>query len=100
MRIQIMRKRQDDTGDFRHLGIKDFENVEDGEVAAFDDVGHGHRSPISTNRKRKAGSPLDRPLEGKQRHNQHHMLREDRNKLARHGYLERDQKRHVQENHV
>ncbi|XP_057474169.1 cyclin-T1-3-like isoform X1 [Actinidia eriantha] len=93
-------KRQDDGGDLRHQGMKDFENVEDGEVATFDNVGHGHRSPISTNRKRKAGSPLDRSSEGKQRHNHHHILPDDRNKLARHGYSERDPKRHVQENHV
>ncbi|KAF5949503.1 hypothetical protein HYC85_011496 [Camellia sinensis] len=56
-----------------HQGMKgqsshgqDFENVEEGELAGFDDAGHGYRSPKSSNRKRKAGSPLDRPLEGKQ----------------------------------
>ncbi|KAI8553158.1 hypothetical protein RHMOL_Rhmol06G0323100 [Rhododendron molle] len=86
----------------------DSQNVEEGEVAALDDVGHGYRSPKSSNRKRKAGSPPDRPIEGKQRsdyahrshHHSHHDLPDDRNRLARLGYTERDPKRHVQENHV
>jgi cyclin T len=86
-------------------------NVEEGELAASVDVdvGHGYRSPVPSNRKRKAGSPLERPpLEGKQRHDyvpgshhhNHHAFPEDRNRLGRLGYSERDQKRHVQENHV
>ncbi|XP_058208800.1 cyclin-T1-3-like isoform X2 [Rhododendron vialii] len=85
-------------------------NVEEGELAASVDVdaGHGFRSPVSSNRKRKAGSPLERPLEGKQRHDyvpgshhhNHHAFPEDRNRLGRLGYSERDQKRHLQENHV
>lgn len=57
----------------------------------------------------RRGSPLERPLlEGKQRHDyvpgshhhNHHAFPEDRNRLGRLGYSERDQKRHVQENHV
>ncbi|KAH7862064.1 hypothetical protein Vadar_034317 [Vaccinium darrowii] len=87
---------------------QDSQNVEEGEVAALDDVGHGYRSPKSINRKRKAGSPPDRPTEGRQRsdyargshHHSHHDLPDDRNRLARLGYTERDKKRHVQENHV
>ncbi|KAE9456478.1 hypothetical protein C3L33_11450, partial [Rhododendron williamsianum] len=65
-------------------------NVEEGELAASVDVdaGHGFRSPVSSNRKRKAGSPLERPLEGKQRHDyvpgshhhNHHAFPEDRNR--------------------
>ncbi|KAI8011411.1 Cyclin-T1-5 [Camellia lanceoleosa] len=100
-----------------HQGMKgqsshgqDFENVEEGELAGFDDAGHGYRSPKSSNRKRKAGSPPDRPLEGKQQrhdyvvpgahHHNHHVFPEDRNRLGRIGYSERDQKRHVPESHV
>ncbi|XP_058217693.1 cyclin-T1-3-like isoform X2 [Rhododendron vialii] len=92
----------------QHSHGQDSQNVEEGEVAALDDVGHGYRSPKSSNRKRKAGSPPDRPIEGKQRsdyahrshHHSHHDLPDDRNRLARLGYTERDPKRHVQENHV
>ncbi|XP_052181207.1 cyclin-T1-3-like [Diospyros lotus] len=113
-------KHQDDSGDGHHLGTRgqssshgqDFENVEEGEVAAFDDAAHGYRSPklSSSSRKRRAGSPPDRAFEGKQRydyvssgsshHHSHHEFPEDRNKLARLGHSERDQKRHLQENHV
>ncbi|XP_057513638.1 cyclin-T1-4-like isoform X1 [Actinidia eriantha] len=105
-------KHQDDAEDGHHQRPKgqsgrDFENVEEGEVAGFDDAGHGYRSPKSDH-KRKAGSPPDRSMEGKQRsdyvpgshHHNHHEFPEDRNRLARLGYPERDQKRHVQENHV
>ncbi|XAR56901.1 hypothetical protein NMG60_11037541 [Bertholletia excelsa] len=108
-------KQQDDGGDGHHQGMKgqssrglDFENVEEGEVAAFGGADHGYRSPKSNHRKRKAVSPPDRPLDGKQRHDyssgsHHHIYHEfpeDRNKLARIGHSDRDQKRHVQENHV
>ncbi|KAL6998946.1 hypothetical protein U1Q18_000113 [Sarracenia purpurea var. burkii] len=90
---------------------QDFENVEEGEVAAFDNAGHGHRSPKSNNRKRKVvgvSPPPDRPMDGKQRHDyvpgshhhNHHEFLEDRNRLSRVAYSERDQKRHVHENHV
>uniref|UniRef100_A0A5B7AUT4 Putative cyclin-T1-5-like n=2 Tax=Davidia involucrata TaxID=16924 RepID=A0A5B7AUT4_DAVIN len=107
-------KHQDDAGDGHHQGMKgqssrgqDFETVE-GEVAAIEDAGHGYRSPKSNNRKRKAGSPPDKPLEGKQwhdyisgsHHHNHLEFPEDRNRLGRLGYSERDHKRHVQENHV
>ncbi|XP_059666674.1 cyclin-T1-5-like isoform X2 [Cornus florida] len=109
-------KHKDDGGDGYHQGMKgqssrgqDFENVEEGEVATFDDADHGYRSPKSSNRKRKAGSPVDKPLEGRQRHDyttaphhhsNHHEFLEDRNRLGRLGYSEREHKRHVQENHV
>ncbi|THG16866.1 hypothetical protein TEA_020600 [Camellia sinensis var. sinensis] len=109
-------KHQDDGGDGHRQGMKGqlsrgqgFENVEEGEVAAFEDAGHAYRSPKSGNRKRKVGSPPDRPMEGKQRHDfvpgshqhNHHEFPEDRNRSARlGGYSERDQKRHIQENHV
>lgn len=92
----------------QHSHGQDSHNVEEGEVAALDDVGHGYRSPKSSTRKRKAGSPPDRPMEGRQRsdyahgshHHNHHDLPDNRNRLARLGYSERDPKRHVQENHV
>ncbi|XAR67273.1 hypothetical protein NMG60_11001964 [Bertholletia excelsa] len=86
---------------------QDLENVEEGEVSAFDEDGHGYQSPKSSSRKRKAGSPQER-LDGKQRHDyisgshhhNHHDYPEDRSRMARFGYSERDQKRHMQENHV
>lgn len=55
--------------------------VEEGELEPSDEVDREHRSPRSI-RKRKPGSPLER------------------NGLGRHGYSERDHKRHMQENHV
>ncbi|KAL0357927.1 UNVERIFIED_CONTAM: Cyclin-T1-3 [Sesamum calycinum] len=60
----------------------DFDTVEEGEVEPSDEVDRGYRSPRSSNRKRKPGSPLDR------------------NGLGRLGYSERDHKRHLQENHA
>lgn len=82
--------------------------VEEGEVAAFDDISAGLPSPKSSSRKRKAGSSPDRAVEGKQRHNHgpgpHHNNRsdyvEDRSKVSRLSHTERDSKRHAQENHV
>ncbi|KAL6968050.1 hypothetical protein U1Q18_033853 [Sarracenia purpurea var. burkii] len=101
----------EDVDGHQRMKGQDFENVEEGEVAAFGDAGHGHRSPKSNIRKRKAAGaspPPDRPMEAKQRHDyvpgshhhNHHEFPEDRNRLARVGYSERDQKRHVHENHV
>lgn len=86
---------------------QDFDHVEEGEVGTLDtDV--GYRSPKSSSRKRKAGSPPDKVLEGKQRHDHnasgsshhhnHHDYPEDRSRLGRNGHSERDHKRHVQEN--
>ncbi|KAI3467528.1 hypothetical protein Pfo_024191 [Paulownia fortunei] len=62
--------------------VDDFDTVEEGEVEPSDEVDRGYRSPRSSIRKRKTGSPLDR------------------NGLGRLGYSERDHKRHLQENHV
>ncbi|KAK6116509.1 hypothetical protein DH2020_049747 [Rehmannia glutinosa] len=76
----------------------EFDMVEEGEVEPFDDDGD-YQSPRSSTRKRKPGSPLDKSLEGKQKQN-HRGYPEDRNGLGRHGYSERDHKRHLQENHV
>ncbi|KAH6762975.1 Cyclin family protein [Perilla frutescens var. hirtella] len=59
----------------------EFDTVEEGEVEASDEVDRGYRSPKSI-RKRKPSSPMDR------------------NGVGRHGYSERDHKRHVQEKHV
>ncbi|XP_010276770.1 PREDICTED: cyclin-T1-3-like [Nelumbo nucifera] len=88
--------------------VPDGENVEEGEVSLFDDAEHDHHSPKFSNRKRKAVSPPDKHFEGKQRHdytpgyhhNHNHDLMEDGGRMGRHGYAERDHKRHVQENHV
>lgn len=108
-------KHQEDAGDGHHRGIKrqsshgpDLENSEEGEVSVHDDASRGLRSPKSSNRKRKVGSPPDKTLEGKQRHDymhgshnhNHHDHMEDRNRLGRVGYSDRDHKRHLQENHV
>lgn len=60
----------------------DFDTVEEGEVEPSDEADRGYRSPKSSNRKRKPGSPLDR------------------NGMGRLGYSERDHKRQLQENHV
>ncbi|XP_010261606.1 PREDICTED: cyclin-T1-5-like isoform X2 [Nelumbo nucifera] len=87
----------------------DGEIVEEGEVSLYDEAEHGRRSPKLSNRKRKAASPPDKQLEGKHRHDytpgyhhshNHHDLMEDGNRMGRHGYAERDHKRHAQENHV
>ncbi|KAK3021739.1 hypothetical protein RJ639_046085 [Escallonia herrerae] len=108
-------KPRDDGGDGPHQGFKgqssrgqDLDNVEEGEVATFDDTDRGHRSPKSSNRKRKAGSPPENAVEGKQRHeymsashhHSHHDFPEERNRSGRLGYPERDHTRNVQENHV
>lgn len=89
---------------------QDFDHVEEGEVGTFDDADRGYRSPKSSSRKRKAGSPPEKVIEGKQRHDynasgsshhhNHHDYSEDRSRLGRNGYSERDHKRHIQENHV
>ncbi|PIN10088.1 CDK9 kinase-activating protein cyclin T [Handroanthus impetiginosus] len=86
----------------------DFDAVEEGEVEPFDDADRGYQSPRSGTRKRKPVSPLDKQLEGKQRtdHGQgfqkqnHYGYSEDRSVLGRHGYSDRDHKRHLQENHA
>ncbi|KAK4485773.1 hypothetical protein RD792_008419 [Penstemon davidsonii] len=77
----------------------DLDTVEEGELAPFDDADRGYQSPRSNTRKRKPGSPLHRPQDGKQKQN-HHAYPEDRNGTGRLGSSERDNKRHLQENHV
>lgn len=85
---------------------EDFDNVEEGEVE-FDDADRGYPSPKSVNRKRKAGSPVDKTIDGKrhdylggsQKHG-HSDYPEDSRRMGRLSYSERDHKRHVQENHV
>lgn len=112
---ESMHGRHQDHADEQVHGVRgssfyeqDLSAVEEGEVSALYDIGVGHPSPKSSNRKRKAGSPPERGMEGKQRHNygpgSHHNNRfdyvEDRNKANRLGHAERDSKRHAQENHV
>lgn len=107
--------RHQDHADERVHGLKgslayepDLNAVEEGEVSAQDDMGVGLPSSKLSNRKRKAGSSPERGIEGKQRHSygpgSHYNNRfdyvEDRNKVNRLGHTERDNKRHVQENHV
>lgn len=77
---------------------QDFNNVE-GELDTFDVADGGRRSPKSSNRNRKVGSPPEKTVEGKQQPDyipaSHHHSQKD--------YLEdreRDHQRRVQENHV
>lgn len=77
----------------------DAENVEEGEMSLSDDARPRSRSPEMSNRKRKMVSP------DKQRHDytsgfQNHHNIEGSSKMGRHGYTERDHKKHRQENHV
>ncbi|TXG71197.1 hypothetical protein EZV62_006132 [Acer yangbiense] len=84
------------------------ENAEEGEVPVADDLGRGSRSPKSSNRKRKFESSPGKAPEGKLRHSHgpgsnhynHHDYVEDRNRMGRLGYMDRDHKRHIPENHV
>ncbi|GAB4855706.1 hypothetical protein Ancab_024349 [Ancistrocladus abbreviatus] len=101
-------KHLETVGDWHHSGTKgellrgsDLENVEEGEVSALDDPSWGYS-------KKRRGSPLERTSDGKQwrdsvpgsaRHYQHDFP-EDRNKLGRLGYADREHKRHMQENHA
>uniref|UniRef100_A0A3N7F4F2 B-like cyclin n=1 Tax=Populus trichocarpa TaxID=3694 RepID=A0A3N7F4F2_POPTR len=104
-----------DARDEQHHGMRgqlsqrpDRNNIEDGELSAPDDMYQGFPSPKSSNRKRKASSPPDRKSEGEHRtdnapgshHYNHHDCTDDRNRMNRFGYLERDHKRHVPENHA
>ncbi|KAJ4835545.1 hypothetical protein Tsubulata_028433 [Turnera subulata] len=85
----------------------DLNNIEDGEVSLSDDIEPGFHSPKVSNRKRKAWSPPEKIVEGKQLsdsghglHYNNHEYTDDRNRISRHGYIERDHKRHVPENHA
>ncbi|KAG6639597.1 cyclin-T1-4-like [Carya illinoinensis] len=73
------------------------ENAEEGEM--LDDA-----SPMLSSRKRKAGSPRDRQLEGKKRHDYmpsyHHDYIDEGHRMSRVGYADRDHRRHSQENHL
>ena len=61
-------------------------------------------SPMPNSRKRKGGSPLDRQLEGKKRHDYvpgyNHDSIEDGHRMSRVGYPDREHRRHSQENHL
>ncbi|KAB1223191.1 Cyclin-T1-5 [Morella rubra] len=86
-----------------HSGIKssrglEVENAEEGEM--LDDA-----SPMLNSRKRKAGSPLDRQLEGKKRHDYLQSYNqdstEDGHRMSRVSYGDREHRsRHTQENHI
>ncbi|KAL8145727.1 cyclin-T1-3-like [Apium graveolens] len=103
-------RNQDEDGDGEHetkwqLPAKnEFDNVEEGEVPTFGDTGRVYQSPKSNNRKRKAGSPLDRPVGKRHDHmtsasNQHNLdnFQEDRGGLLK--LSEKDHKKYVQENY-
>lgn len=99
-------KHLETSGD-QHLGSKgqqlhglDIENVEEGEVSALDDSGWDYQSPKSNDRKRKAGSPPDKSSDGKRWRDMPGDFSEEKNRMGRLGYPDRDHKRHVQENHA
>jgi cyclin T len=69
------------------------ENAEEGEM--LDEA-----SPILNSRKRKGGSPLERQLEGKKRHDHMAGSMEDGHRMSRVSYGDREHRRHSQENHL
>ncbi|EEF48793.1 Cyclin-L2, putative [Ricinus communis] len=106
-------KHQEDVGDGERQGTKghlshksDFNNMEEGEVP--DDIDQGFHSPKSSNRKRKSRSPPEKISEGRHRndyapgshHYNNHDYLDDRSRVNRLSYVERDHKRHVPENQV
>lgn len=97
-------KDHEDVGVGNHLATKgqlsrgsEGENAEEGEM--LDDA-----SPMLSSRKRKPGSPRDRQLEVKKRHDYmpsyHHDYIDDGHRMSRVGYADRDHRRHSQENHL
>ncbi|MFQ6644689.1 hypothetical protein Gotur_019154 [Gossypium turneri] len=72
------------------------EGAEEGEM--LDDA-----SPMMNSRKRKLGSPPDRQLEGKKRHeymsSYNHDATEDGQKSGRSSYADKEHRRHAHENH-
>ncbi|PPS03761.1 hypothetical protein GOBAR_AA16897 [Gossypium barbadense] len=72
------------------------EGAEEGEM--LDDA-----SPMVNSRKRKLGSPPDRQLEGKKRHeymsSYNHDATEDGQKSGRSSYADKEHRRHAHENH-
>ncbi|XP_038697402.1 cyclin-T1-4-like isoform X2 [Tripterygium wilfordii] len=89
-------------GDGNHVGRKgqssrglETENAEEGEM--IDDA-----SPMPNSRKRKVGSPADRQLEGKKRHDylsNNHDTIEDGHRMARGGHVDREHRKHSHDNH-
>ncbi|KAG6781245.1 hypothetical protein POTOM_014136 [Populus tomentosa] len=91
-----------ETGDGNHVIMKgqssrglEAEYVEEGEM--LDDA-----SPMLNGRKRK-GSPAERQSEGKRRHdyipNHNRDTIEDGHKMGKSGYVDREHRRHTQDNH-
>jgi cyclin T len=74
-------------------GLEVVENAEEGEM--LDEA-----SPILNSRKRKGGSPLERQLEGKKRHDHMAGSMEDGHRMSRVSYGDREHRRHSQENHL
>ncbi|XP_011022388.1 PREDICTED: cyclin-T1-4-like [Populus euphratica] len=92
-----------ETGDGNHVIMKgqssrglEAEYVEEGEM--LDDA-----SPVVNGRKRK-GSPAERQSEGKRRHdyipNHNRDTIEDGHKMGKSGYVDREHRRHSQDNHL
>ncbi|KAL3599251.1 hypothetical protein D5086_007169 [Populus alba] len=92
-----------ETGDGNHVIMKgqssrglEAEYVEEGEM--LDDA-----SPVLNGRKRK-GSPAERQPEGKRRHdyipNHNRDTIEDGHKMGKSGYVDREHRRHSQDNHL
>ncbi|KAF9689144.1 hypothetical protein SADUNF_Sadunf01G0061000 [Salix dunnii] len=85
-------------GDGNHVIMKgqplglEAEYAEEGEM--LDDT-----SPILNDRKRK-GSPAERQSDGKRRHGYYHDTIEDGHKMGKSGYVEREPRRHRQDNHL
>ncbi|WCJ37040.1 Cyclin family protein [Euphorbia peplus] len=101
---------EDAEGDGERLGTKghksEFNHIEEGEVP--DDIDQGFASPKLSNRKRKSWSPPDKVSDGRPRndypsgshHYNNHDYLDDHSRGNRLGYVERDHKRHVPENHL
>ncbi|GAA0163226.1 kinase activator [Lithospermum erythrorhizon] len=109
----LNRQEHDDGVDDGHFQVMkgqaplrgDSDIVEEGEVDQFDGIDSRQASPKSNNRKRRAGSSPVKSVEGKQRqdHGSHAYNSdpsEDRSRLGRHGFPEREHEMHLQENHV
>ncbi|XP_042490184.1 cyclin-T1-3-like isoform X2 [Macadamia integrifolia] len=85
----------------------DVENVEEGELSLYDNADRRNQSPKSNGHQRRLGSSPEKRFEGKQRHDlsvgyhdSRHDTMEDGNRTGRNGYVERDHKKHAQENHM
>ncbi|XVE51719.1 hypothetical protein DITRI_Ditri02bG0063700 [Diplodiscus trichospermus] len=96
-------KGRGETGEGNHFLVKgqsrelETEAAEEGEM--LDDA-----SPVVNSRKRKGGSPPDRQLEGKKRHeymsSYNHDTLDNGQKMGRNSYADKEHRRHTHENHL